>query len=238
MKYSCLVLDHDDTVVNSTATVHYPCFVEYMGKHFPQIRYTLEEYFVKNFDPGVYTLFHDIIGMTDEEMQREQTYWFDYVQHHVPKVFDGMREILWDYRRSGGRLCVVSHSFSENILRDYRENDLPAPDMVFGWEVPREKRKPQPDALYEIMSHFDLKPEELLVLDDLKPGYDMAKAGGVRFAAAGWANDIPEIERFMRKNCDLYFKTVAEFRAHLFEEQKPGCRLPGSAEPSGEPPAV
>ena len=53
-------------------------------------------------------------------------------------------------------------------------------------------------------------PEELLVVDDLKPGYDMARAAGVPFAAAGWANDIPEIEGFMRKNCDRYFKTVAK----------------------------
>ena len=26
MKYRCLIVDHDDTVVNSTATVHFPCF--------------------------------------------------------------------------------------------------------------------------------------------------------------------------------------------------------------------
>ena len=24
MRYRCLILDHDDTVVNSTATIHYP----------------------------------------------------------------------------------------------------------------------------------------------------------------------------------------------------------------------
>ena len=30
LKFPCLVLDHDDTTVNSTATVHYPSFVEYM----------------------------------------------------------------------------------------------------------------------------------------------------------------------------------------------------------------
>ena len=55
------------------------------------------------------------------------------------------------------------------------------------------------------------------VLDDLKPGLDMARACGVPFAAAGWANDIPEIEGFMRENCDLYFKTVPELRAYLFD---------------------
>ena len=218
MKYPCLILDHDDTVVNSTATVHYPCFVEYMGTHYPHINYTLEEYFIKNFDPGVYTLFHDIIGMSDEDMKREQTYWFDYVQHHVPQAFGGMREILRDYKRAGGTICVVSYSFAENILRDYRENDLPTPDAVFGWELPREQRKPNPYCVERIMERFGFTPQQVLVLDDLKPGYDMAKACGAHFAAAGWANDIPEIERFMRRNCDRYFKTVAAFRAHLFEE--------------------
>ena len=57
--------------------------------------------------------------------------------------------------------------------------------------------------------------EQMLVLDDLKPGYDMAKAANVRFAAAGWSNDIPEIEAFMRQNCDLYFKTVEAFGDYL-----------------------
>ena len=55
------------------------------------------------------------------------------------------------------------------------------------------------------------------MLDDLKPGYDMARACGVNFAAAGWSNDVPQIESFMRANCDLYFKTVPELRAYLFE---------------------
>ncbi len=58
---------------------------------------------------------------------------------------------------------------------------------------------------------------ELLMLDDLKPGYDMAKSCGVDFAAAGWSNDIPEIESFMRSNCDKYFKTVAGFSDFLEE---------------------
>ena len=43
----------------------------------------------------------------------------------------------------------------------------------------------------------------------------MAKAATVRFAAAGWSNDIPEIEAFMRQNCDLYFKTVEAFGDYL-----------------------
>ena len=217
MRYPCLVVDHDDTVVNSTATVHYPCFVEYCAQYFPDYRCTLDEYFIRNFDPGVVAFFRDLVGMSDAQMKHEQAYWNAYVQGHVPRAYDGMREILWEQKRRGGRLCVVSHSYRDNILRDYRENDLPEPDMVFGWECPPDRRKPDPWALKQIMDGFGLRPDELLMLDDLKPGYDMARRCGVPFAAAGWANDIPEIERFMRRNCDLYFKTVPELRAYLFD---------------------
>ena len=65
------------------------------------------------------------------------------------------------------------------------------------------------------MRRLELHPEELLMIDDLKPGYDMARACGVDFAAAGWANDIPQIEDFMRRNCEHYFKTVEELDAFL-----------------------
>ena len=56
-KYKCLVLDHDDTVVNSTATIHFPCFIEYLGKFYPHLvgNYTLESYFIKNF-AGLFAL--------------------------------------------------------------------------------------------------------------------------------------------------------------------------------------
>ena len=162
MKFPCLVLDHDDTVVNSTATVHFPCFAEYTAKFFPKAkRYTLEEYILKNFSPGVYEFFHGEVGMTEDDMKHEQAYWHEYVQHHVPQAYAGMRELLWDYVNAGGTICVVSHSLSPNILRDYRENGLPEPELVYGWEVPKERRKPQPYALFDIMEKLHFAPGEM-----------------------------------------------------------------------------
>jgi phosphoglycolate phosphatase/pyrophosphatase PpaX len=187
-----------------------------MEKYFPDVHLTLEEYFRYNFDPGVVELFTKICGMTWEQMLEEEEYWKEYVKHHVPKAYPGIREILLEQKKRGGKICVVSHSFTENILRDYRENDLPEPDLIFGWESPPEQRKPAVYPLEQTMKTFGMKPEELLMVDDLKPGYDMAKAAGVPFAAAGWANDIPQIETFMRENCGLYFKTVQELKAYLF----------------------
>ena len=218
MRVPCLVVDHDDTVVDSTAQVHYPCFVEYTDRYFPGYRCTLEEYFEKNFDPGVVAFFRDEVGMSEEQMRHEQEYWREYVCHHVPRAYEGISEVLWRQKREGGLVCVVSHSYSEHILRDYRENGLPEPDLVFGWDSPPEKRKPSPWPLERIMERFSLRPEELLVLDDMKPGYDMAAALGVPFAAAGWANDIEKIERFMRASCRLYFGTVRALYEYLWGE--------------------
>lgn len=217
MRFPCLVVDHDDTVVDSTATVHFPCFVEYMAKYHPHVHCTLAQYLAYNFDPGIVALFSDIIGMSDEEIKHEERYWNAYVQNHVPKTYEGMRELLWEQAERGGKLCVVSHSYTHNILRDYRENGLPEPDMVFGWESPPDERKPSVYPLLKIMETYGFEPEQLLMLDDLKPGYDMARACGVNFAAAGWSNDVPQIESFMRANCGLYFKTVPELKAYLFE---------------------
>ena len=136
--------------------------------------------------------------------------------HEMWDAFPGMARLIRRFTEAGGVVCVVSHSVDVNIRRDYRENGLPEPDMVFGWDEPREERKPSPHALYRIMERFQLEPHQLLMVDDLKPGYDMARAAGVPFAAAGWAVNIPKIETFMRKNCGLYFKTVPELFAYLF----------------------
>ena len=218
MKYKCLVLDHDDTVVNSTATIHYPCFIEYLEKFYPHLvkNYTLESYFVKNFHPGVVELFVDEIGMSQEELAHEEAYWAEYVKGHIPTSYSGIREIIADFRANGGIVAVDSHSFTEYIVRDWKHNDLPSPDIIYGWDIPKNMRKPAPDTLFDLMKRFDLKPEEVLVVDDLKPGYDMARGAGVDFAAAGWAYDIPEIEGFMRQSCDFYLKTVDDLRKLLF----------------------
>ena len=109
-----------------------------------------------------------------------------------------------------------SHSYRHYIIRDYSCNHLPEPDLIFGWDLEPDKRKPSPYTVFEIEKRFGLKSKDLLVVDDLKPGYDMARAAGVAIAGAGWANDVPQIESFMKENCDFYFKEVAQLYEFLF----------------------
>ncbi len=216
MKYRCLIFDHDDTTVNSTAKIHYPSFVEFMKLYRPEIRYSLDEYVKYNFHPGVIDFFSKICGLTPDELDEEQEFWLRYAQKHTADAFPGIREIMQMQKDEGGIIAVISHSFAENILRDYRYNDLPEPDMIFGWEQPKEERKPSPVPVQKIMEKYCLKPEEVLIIDDLKPGLDMARATGVAFAAACWCFDIPENEEYMRQNADYVFKSVDELKIHCF----------------------
>ncbi len=215
MKYRCLVFDHDDTVVNSTATIHHPCFQLFLNEHFPGRVCSLEQYFLKNFSPGFLEMCRQDYGMDETMIAEEGRFWMDYVQSHVPAAYEGIRRIMERQKAAGGLVAVVSHSHVTNILRDYAANGLPVPDAVYGWEKPESERKPSPFPLEDIMRRFSLAPKDLLVIDDLKPGCDMALAAGTDFAAVGWANDIPQIETFMRENCTRYFKTVEELDAFL-----------------------
>lgn len=217
MKYKCLVLDHDDTVVNSTSEVHFPSFMEVLSEIRPGIEMNLEEFYLKNFEPGFIGLCRDILGFSDEELQYEKKCWQEYVGRNVPKAFEGIEYIIQKFRKTGGMVCVVSHSFETSILRDYRENGLPEPHMVFGWDKLPHQRKPSPYPLKAIMETYGLDKSELLVVDDLKPGFDMAKKCGVDFAAAGWAHNIPEIDKYMKKHGDYYFSSVDELKNFLFE---------------------
>lgn len=219
MKYKCLVLDHDDTVVDSTAEIHFPAFVEYLKIARPNLadKYTLTSYLEKNFSPGILSLLSDEVGLSEGELLEEERFWSDFVKNHIPTAYAGIAEIIAEFRARGGIIAVDSHSFRRYIERDYAYNLLPMPDVIFGWDIPKEERKPAPHTIFRLMRDYNLDPCEILVVDDLKPGYDMARAAGVDFAAAGWGYDAPSIESFMRQNCDCYLKTVEELGGVLFD---------------------
>jgi phosphoglycolate phosphatase-like HAD superfamily hydrolase len=216
-KYPCLVLDHDDTVVRSTPEIHFPAFKDTLSMLRPNINMSLDDFMLYCFEPGFNSLCFDILKFTDKEMDYQLSNWKKHVNTHIPAFYDGFTQIIRRQKEAGGIVCVVSHSYSENILRDYRVNCGIEPDLIFGWERGEDKRKPNPYPLQEIMRKFNLLPKELIMIDDLKPGYDMAKSCEVDFACAGWSNQIPYIAEFMQENCDHYFNEVQKLENFLFD---------------------
>ena len=75
MRYKCLVFDHDDTVVNSTATIHHPSFLKYLAQYRPGMSCSLEKYFLRNFEPGFIPMCREDYGMTDADLDVEVVFW-------------------------------------------------------------------------------------------------------------------------------------------------------------------
>lgn len=216
--YRCLVLDHDDTVVRSEETVNYPAFLEMLAKFRPEaLPPTLPEFTRWCSGRGYVALCQEGYGLSDAEVEEQYQMWLRYVMCHMPPVFPGLKPVLDRYRAAGGIICVSSHSCRTNILRDYESQLGFSPELVFGWELEPEQRKPEPYALDQIRQHLGIDYKEMLVVDDLMTGYRMARARNVAFAWAGWGRtNVPEIREFMKTHGDYCFDQVEQLEAVLF----------------------
>ncbi|HVN77115.1 MAG TPA: HAD family hydrolase [Thermoanaerobaculaceae bacterium] len=214
-RYRCLIIDHDDTAVDSTRRVHYPAHLKSMAVLRPDLPpIDIDTWFRKNCDPGIMQFLLDELKLTPDELAVENAIWREHTARLTPHFFPGFLEALAAYRAAGGSVAVVSHSESRVILGHYRAAAgtlAVEPDLVFGWELEPDKRKPSPYPVHETIRRLGLAPRDVLVLDDLKPGIVMAQAAGVDAAGAGWAHDISSIREFMLQSCVAYFATVAEF---------------------------
>lgn len=219
LKYKCLVLDHDDTVVQTLKTLSYPFFCLELEQFRPGKTITLEDYVLECNRRGFLDMCRECFGFTDEELALEHRQWMDYIMENIPDYFPGIERIIRRQKEEGGLLCVVSHSNYENIIRDYRHHFGMEPDAVYGFDRPPHQRKPNPWPLEDIMERFCLKPEEILVVDDMKLACMMAKPLGVAVAYAGWDDmGVPEVRAEMQRICDFSFDSITELEQFLFEE--------------------
>ncbi len=215
LRYRCILIDHDDTAVDSTTAVHYPAHLEALRELRPgRAPPTREQWLLRNFH-GIMDYLEGDLAMTSTELVRELEIWRRWTGSHVPPFFPGFVALLAEYRRHGGLVAVISHSEAGVIEGHYRAASNPpfVPDLIFGWEQDAAKRKPSPWPVQEALRHFGCAAAEALVVDDLKPGVLMARAAGVDFAAAGWSHRVAEIEDYMRAHATAYCSCIQDLRA-------------------------
>ena len=186
MRYRCLIFDHDDTAVNSTATIHHPAFLAFLRKYFPGRTCTLEDYFLKNFEPGFIEMCVDEYGMTDRDLETETNFWLDYVKNHVPEAYPGIPELLKKLRSAGIHLCVLSnkpHEISVQIVRQYfGENTF---DIIMG-KSPDYPIKPDPTSCFYLMKKLGLEKNDVLYVGDSNVDMQTAKNAGLTKCGVCW----------------------------------------------------
>ena len=220
LRYKCLVLDHDDTVVQTEKAIGYPYFKEYIERVRPGHSLTYPEYVADCNNMIFADMCRRKWQFTDEELLEEYLGWKAYSLQHMPPIFPGIDRIIHRQKEEGGLVCVSSLSSRDNITRDYAEHFGMQPDVIYDYDLPQEQRKPNPYSLLDIMARYGLAPEEILVVDDLKLAWRMAHRLGVPVAFAAWGKqEFPELAEEMRSLCDFSFDTTEALEHFLFEEK-------------------
>jgi len=218
LKYKCLVLDHDDTVVQTEKAIGYPYFRDYIERIRPGKTLSFPEY-VRDCNNMVFADMCRIRWQfTDAELKEEYLGWKEYSRLNIPPICPGMDAVIRRQKGLGGIVCVASLSTREIIERDFLHHFGFLPDAVYDYDLPDDRRKPSPYALKDIMERFHLQSGDLLMVDDMKLGWNMANSVGVPTAFAGWSKqEFPELTEEMRQICDFTFQSPEELEAFLFE---------------------
>lgn len=218
--YRCLLIDHDDTSVDSTRHIHYPAHLEILKTLRPgHTPIGIDGWFEKNFSPGLFDYYTGELGFSEEEMAQEFKIWRSFTTTTVPDFFPGIIPILEEFRSRGGMVAVISHSEEELIRRDYlHRGDGFLPDLIFGWDHDPERRKPHPWPAEEALRRLGVAPKKAAMLDDLLPGIEMAERAGIDALGAGWGHRVDTISREMRRRCRAYFETVDDLSSFLLAE--------------------
>lgn len=220
MKYTCLLIDHDDTSVDSSPSIHHLAHMEQMrrlGRENESVG--VDQWMKINYSPGILAYLDTVLGLNEEEKALCYTVWREYVQNRIPEFFPGILRILKKFRDRGGHIVVVTHSEEEMVRSHYlHQTEVPGflPDRIIGWTGDSTKNKPDPWPVFDVMREYGIKKEKILVVDDLKPGIIMAQKAGVDSIGVGWSHRIPEIIEDMRKNCSFYASSIQEFEEILF----------------------
>jgi phosphoglycolate phosphatase-like HAD superfamily hydrolase len=226
LKYRLLLVDHDDTAVaNSTKELHYVSYLEIMECIRPNIKpLTLDGFFEKVFDSSLGKYYSDEMHFSIEEMQEEGRIWRKNTQDikKFPGFYPGYVEAMLEYKERGGYFVVVSASEPHVIRMHYQvgTDHRLKPDYIFGHNSNKEHNKPHPYPINKSYHSFEL--EDILVVDDSKPGLQMARnAGKVTFAAAAWSKSIPEkIKEYMKSNSDFYIRSIPELKELILQEKQ------------------
>ena len=68
------------------------------------------------------------------------------------------------------------------------------------------------------MARYGFTPAQMLVVDDLKPAWEMCSKVSVPIAFAGWSKlEVPIVSGEMDQLCDFSFRSTGELYNFLFE---------------------
>jgi HAD superfamily hydrolase (TIGR01662 family) len=138
-----------------------------------------------------------------------------YHTHHnqLAQIYPGIENILSSIKERGKLLAIFTGkgrsttkiTLQEFCIEKYFDYIVTGNDVV--------KRKPSSEGLFKIMKHFELQPDEMLMVGDSVSDVKAARGAGVKVAAVVW--DSYAKEKVLQMKTDFVFNDTKAFQDWL-----------------------
>lgn len=183
-RFSHLIFDYDGTLINNKdAFLHtLSDTIKEFGKEVP------------NNIEKCYGLTEDaIFSFFELNSQIKKTFfqqWYNKMIHSDIALFDGIREALQKLSDYGYELGILSSRKTEYVRASLSKHGISHLFTVINGAEFSTVHKPNPQPLYNYLSHNNLRSEQVLYIGDLTTDEICANAAGVAFAYAGWSRTM------------------------------------------------
>ncbi|KAL7714586.1 hypothetical protein QTN25_007891 [Entamoeba marina] len=183
LRYKCIIIDHDDTTVNSTPTLHYESYAQFMKENKQEEPISIQEWYSQIWGLNMSVFLVEKLKLSEEDLPVINKKWYELFCNKTQEMFEGFYEMLVEFRKIGGIVCVCSHSETSVVKKFYEQynNGKFIPDQIYGYDKNCPKKcKPYTYPIEDIMNKYHLDKESIVVIDDLDHGFNMAKKCGSR----------------------------------------------------------
>ena len=101
LKYPCLVLDHDDTVVQTEKVLGYPYFCKILPEFRPGATISFYDYVHDCHNIGFANMCRMRFNFNDYELHDEYIRWMEHVKTNIPAPFPGIADLIHRQKQEG-----------------------------------------------------------------------------------------------------------------------------------------
>lgn len=210
MKYQGIIFDIDGTLI-STNQLIFDTFNFVTNKYLN--KKLTEEEIISFFGPTEEIILKEMFPDNFEQVVED---YYDYYKsnHHIAKIYQGIKELIIDIKNHSVLLSVYTGKGKRSSMITLEEIGVAHYfDMIVTGDDVKE-HKPSAEGILLFVNKFNLAKEKVLMVGDAVSDVKAARFAGVDYASVLW--DSYAAEKVKQINNNKLFHSVEELRKHIF----------------------
>lgn len=212
-----IIFDLDGTLLHTLEDLYLSVNFALRKYGLPERTYEEIQSFIGN---GVFVLIQRAIGNGDKKLEDEvyQTFCEYYGVHKMDHcvIFPGIEEMLKKLKQQNYHLAIVSNKYHLGVQEMCKPLFGKYISFMLG-ENEKNKKKPAPDMILEVMQHYQVTSDNVLYVGDSEVDIQTAKNAQVKVAIVNWG--YRKLEYLKQFGADMYLSTPQDLFIQLEEEK-------------------